>query len=113
MIQSRNFSRLVGFYDFPIDSHGRSSGLAFLRFEGRNIVRAWTERSLSKIAHSSRLHSSTRSPTLTIRGWQRDLSASYEKIGDVLVAAGKRENGRDRNNVRLTRMTSLRCAPTK
>src|SRR6266568_7071377 len=41
-----------GFYDFPIDSHW-----AFLRFEGRSIVRARTERSLSKIAHSSRPHS--------------------------------------------------------
>ena len=31
-------------------------------------------------------------------------TVGYEKIGGVLVAAGKRENGRDRNNVRPTRM---------
>jgi hypothetical protein len=70
MIQSRYiFSRLVcvvhandrsapvqrGFYDFPIDSHRRSSRL---REELKKYCTARTERSLSKIAHSSRPHSS-------------------------------------------------------
>jgi hypothetical protein len=34
----------LAFLRFGVPPVWRSSGLAFLRFEGRNIVRAWTER---------------------------------------------------------------------
>jgi hypothetical protein len=53
------------------------------------MVCARTERGLSKIAHVGRIH--LKESNSTIRGWQRDLSVSYQEIGDVLVIAGKRE----------------------